>query len=168
MLAKVADLQQEQREEQLLLQQQQEKEEEEEEGPKIHTGFKSAYVSVNRTLSAVVWSATDGRLEVRRFFSVDLFMEKSVCLSVGRQVFVKIVLCYLFVVSLGRCHASAFAFSVGLWVGGLSYPTERLGAVCCCAAAVSKHAVSFFLCFFFVSFFFFTDLPAVGATPEIS
>lgn len=86
MLAKVADLQQEQREEQLLLQQQQEEEEEEEQGPKIHTGFKNAYVSVNRTLSAVVWSATDGRLEVRRIFSVDLFINRSVGLPVCRSV----------------------------------------------------------------------------------
>lgn len=83
MLAKVADLQQEQREEQLLLQQQQEEEEEEEQGPKIHTGFKNAYVSVNRTLSAVVWSATDGRLEVRRgYWSIF----SSICLSVGLLV----------------------------------------------------------------------------------
>lgn len=32
--------------------------------PKIHSGFKNAYVSVNGTLSAVVASATDGKPEV--------------------------------------------------------------------------------------------------------
>ena len=79
MLAKVADLQQEQREEQLLQQQQQEEEEAEEQGPKVHTGFKNAYVSVNRTLSAVVWSATDGRLEVRRLIGLSFY--RSVCQS---------------------------------------------------------------------------------------
>lgn len=40
--------------------------------PKIHSGFKNAYVSVNRTLSAVVASATEGKPEVRegRYYCV--------------------------------------------------------------------------------------------------
>lgn len=36
-----------------------------EDTPKIHSGFKNAYMSVNRTLSAIIWGATDGKPEVR-------------------------------------------------------------------------------------------------------
>lgn len=36
-----------------------------EDTPKIHSGFKNAYMSVNRTLSAVIWGAMDGKPEVR-------------------------------------------------------------------------------------------------------
>lgn len=35
--------------------------------PKIHSGFKNAYLSVNQTLSGVIISATDGRPEVGSF-----------------------------------------------------------------------------------------------------
>lgn len=38
--------------------------------PKIHSGFKRAYVSVNGTLSAVLGSAMDGKPEVFILFSI--------------------------------------------------------------------------------------------------
>ena len=86
MLAKVAELQQEQREEQELLQQQREEEEQRRRDatPKIHSGFKNAYISVNRTLSGVVWSAMDMQPEVGLlvgYWSVNWSVYSSACRS---------------------------------------------------------------------------------------